>query len=364
MRIVVKLGTSTLTAGANRLFLPRIVDLARQIEGLRASDHELILVSSGAIASGREALSFPELPKGIPAKQMLASVGQPRLMGLYERIFGLYGITVAQVLLTRADLSRRRSYLNARNTLSALLARKILPIVNENDTVATEEIRVGDNDNLSALVANLVEADTLVLLTDQPGLFTSDPRRDPDAQVIDEITSPDIPSSLWEAASDAGSEQGTGGMVTKLEAADLARRSGVAVVVANGGETDILTRIAAGARVGTRFNASTSTLDSRKRYILASRPSGNMMVDEGAARALQGGSSLLPVGIISAEGNFERGDTVLVADESGEQVGQGIANYSAADTDRILGHHSDQIASLLGYHYGDAVIHHDDMVLA
>src|SRR4030065_166364 len=184
-RLVIKIGTSTLTAGTDRLSPPTLVDLARQISNMRTAGNDVVLVTSGAVATGREALSFPQLPKDIPAKQMLAAVGQPRLMAVYERIFGLYGITVAQVLLTRADLDNRRSYLNARNTLSALLRHQLLPIVNENDTVATEEIRVGDNDNLSALVASALEADLLVLLTDQPGLFTADPRRDSSATLIE-----------------------------------------------------------------------------------------------------------------------------------------------------------------------------------
>lgn len=364
MRIVVKLGTSTLTAGTNQLSLPRLVDLARQIAEIRELEHDVVLVSSGAMATGREALGYPRLPKEIPAKQMLASVGQPRLMGHYERIFGLYGILVAQVLLTRDDLNRRRSYLNARNTLSALLAQRILPIVNENDTVATEEIRVGDNDNLSALVANLIDADTLVLLTDQPGLFSSDPRVDEDARLITEITSDEIPEALWDAAGGKGSRLGTGGMITKLQAADLARRSGTRVVIAAGGGADILTRIANGQRVGTLFHALQSTLDSRKRYILASRVSGHLKVDRGAAQAMRSGGSLLPVGVLASQGAFERGDTVSVTDDGGQQIARGIVNYRAEDVTLILGRQSDEIEPLLGYHYGDAVIHHNDLILS
>jgi glutamate 5-kinase len=363
VRFVVKLGTSTLTAGTHRLSQPRMVDLVRQIGALRAEGREVILVSSGAMASGREALSFPQLPKDIPAKQMLAAVGQPRLMALYERLFGLYGITVAQVLLTRTDLVSRRSYLNARNTLSALLKQHILPIVNENDTVATEEIRVGDNDNLSALVANLVDADTLILLTDQPGLFTADPRHDPSARLIKDVTEAEIPASLWEAAGGAASGLGTGGMVTKLQAADLARRSGTAVVVAPGSDPEILTRIAAGEHVGTRFRALSSSVDSRKRYILAGGASGSLVVDDGAAQALRRGGSLLPVGITAVDGDFERGDTVRVATEAGSELARGLVNYRAADLTRILRRHSDEIESLLGYHYGDEVIHRNDLVL-
>jgi len=362
-RLIVKLGTSSLTAGTHRLSRPHLVDLARQMAGLRTAGHEVILVTSGAVACGREALGFSRLPKDIPAKQMLAAVGQPRLMALYEQLFGLYAITVAQVLLTRADLANRRSYLNARNTLSALLAQGILPIVNENDTVATEEIRVSDNDNLSALVANLVDARILILLTDQLGLFTADPRQDPSARLISEVTETDIPASLWEAAGGAGSGLGTGGMVTKLQAADLARRSGTTVVVARGGEPEVLTRIAAGEHVGTHFRALSTSIDSRKRFILAGGASGGLTVDGGAANALRGGGSLLPVGITAVEGEFERGDTVRVSASPGREIARGIVNYRAADLGRILGRHSNEIESILGYHYGDEVIHHNDLVV-
>ena len=213
-----------LTGGTAHLSPPRIVDLVRQMADLHDQGRDLILVSSGAIAVGRQRLDFPQLPKDIPAKQMLAAIGQPRLMALYEQLFGLYGLMVAQVMLTRTDLSLRTSYLNSRNTLEALIARRVIPIVNENDTVATEEIRVGDNDNLSAMVVTLIEADLLVLLTDQSGLFTADPRQDPGAQLIDEVTAPDIPQEVWQAAGGAKNGLGTGGMVTKLQAADLARR--------------------------------------------------------------------------------------------------------------------------------------------
>jgi glutamate 5-kinase len=228
MRTVIKLGTSTLTDGTPRLSAPLLIELARQIARLEAGGHQIVLVSSGAIAAGRERLNFPQLPKDIPAKQMLAAIGQPRLMALYEHIFGLYGLTAAQILLTRTDLSSRHRYLNARNTLIALMEHKVIPVVNENDTVATEEIRVGDNDNLSALVANLVDADWLVLLTDQQGLYTADPRTDAAAQLVKEVAAREIAPELWKAAGGGGG-MGTGGMTTKLEAvrspAPTSRRS-------------------------------------------------------------------------------------------------------------------------------------------
>lgn len=363
-RIVIKLGTSTLTAGSNQLSLPRMVDLARQMARLHADGCDVILVTSGAIAVGRARLAFPQLPKDIPAKQMLAAVGQPRLMAIYERLFDLYGLTVAQVLLTRADLSDRRRYLNSRNTLDALLSQRVIPIFNENDTVATEEIRVGDNDNLSALAANLAEADLLALLTDQPGLFTADPRSSPDAELVHEVTEAEIPESLWNAAGGSASGLGTGGMVTKLQAADLARRAGATVVIASGSEPDILLRLAENEQVGTRFLPSASCLEGRKRFILAGRRApGLLVVDDGAALALRRGSSLLPVGVVSAAGRFQRGDTVRVASADGRELARGLVNYGSDDLARICGVQSDQIEAVLGVFYGDEVIHRSNMVL-
>ena len=363
MRLVLKLGTSTLTAGTRQISSPRLVDLARQVAELREANHEVIVVSSGAMAAGREALNFPQLPKDIPAKQMLAAIGQPRLMAHYEKVFDLYGVIVAQILLTRADLADRRRYLNARNALVALIAQRVVPIINENDTVATEEIRVGDNDNLSALVANLIDADTLILLTDQGGLFTADPRNDPDAQLITDVTTPDIPDSVWDAASGSGSRLGTGGMITKIQAADLARRSGVSVIIASGNEPNIITRLVAGEKIGTHFHPVATSVESRKRYILAGGASGKIGVDDGAARALARGGSLLPVGVTRIEGEFDRGDTVSVIDPSQRELARGIVNYSAGDLQRIARHQSDEIETLLGYHYGDEVIHRNDMVI-
>ena len=363
-RIVVKLGTSTLTDGAPQISQPRLVDLVRQMASLRSQGMELFLVTSGAMAVGRACLNFPRLPKDIPAKQMLAAVGQPRLMALYEQLFGLYGLTVAQVLLTRTDLSERRSYLNSRNTLTALILQGVIPIINENDTVATEEIRVGDNDNLSALVANLIEADLLVMLTDQPGLFTADPRIDPEAKLIKEIGEPEIPEALWRAAGGAGNGLGTGGMTTKLQAADLARRSGAMVVIAKGSDPDVLVKIASGMSIGTIFYPIDSAVEGRKRFILAGRrASGRIYVDNGAIQALQRGGSLLAVGIVKVEGIFDRGDSVQVSAPNGQEIARGLVNYAAPDLDRIRGRQSEEIESILGFAYGDEVIHRNNMVI-
>lgn len=363
-RIVVKLGTSTLTGGAPRLSPSSLFDLVRQVAKLHEDGSQVVLVSSGAIAAGREALNFPELPRFIPAKQMLAAVGQPRLMSLYQQFFGMYAMNVAQVLLTRADISDRRRYLNARNTLDALLAQKIIPIINENDTVATDEIRFGDNDALSAQVANLVEADLLVILTDQSGLFTNDPRRDASAQLISTVEPPDIPEEVWKAAGGTSSGLGTGGMLTKLLAADLARRSGVTVVIAGGKEPDVLLRVAAKKQVGTRLLPVVTKLESRKRYLLAGRrSSGLLVIDDGAVHALAQGGSLLPVGVVKVEGSFERGDTVRVDALSGKEVALGLANYPAKDLASLCGRQSSEIESILDYTMGDEVIHRNNMFL-
>jgi glutamate 5-kinase len=375
-RVVIKLGTSTLTGGTARLSAPRLVDLTRQVAVLLSEGVEVVLVSSGAIAAGKEALAARSesgagvgpgwvggAPRQVPAKQMLAAIGQPRLMAKYEQIFTLYGLMAGQVLLTRADLTDRKRYLNSQNTLRALLSQGVIPIVNENDTVATEEIRVGDNDNLSALVANLVDADLLVLLTDQAGLFTADPRRDRQARLIEVIAEEEIPTAIWEAAGGSMGGLGTGGMVTKLQAADLARRGGATVVIAQGSEVDVVLRLARGERLGTTFLPTRSRTDSRKRYILsAGRAAGKLSVDEGAARALRNGSSLLPVGVKAVDGRFERGDTVRVFTEQGKELARGLVNYATADLMRILGVQSDQIESILGYDFGEEVIHRDNLV--
>jgi len=363
-RLVVKCGTSTLTAGTPHLSPPRLVEIAQQVAQLRAARLEVIVVTSGAMAAGRERLNLNHLPKDLPVKQMLSAIGQPRLMALYEQIFGLYGLTIAQVLLTRSDLADRRRYLNSRNTLTALLEHGIIPIVNENDTVATEEIRVGDNDNLSALVANLIDADLLVLLTDQAGLYTADPEREPSAQLVTDVIDPEIPAALWQAAGGSASGLGTGGMITKLQAADLARRSGTAVVIASGSERNVVTRLVDGEKLGTWFHPVTTSMESRKRYILAGgRAAGYVRIDKGAAQALQHGRSLLPVGAIAVGETFERGETIQVLNATGREVARGIVNYPSGELARLCGHQSIEIETILGYTYGDEVIHRNNLIV-
>ncbi len=340
-----------------------MVEIARQCAALYEQGHDLIVCTSGAVAAGRAHLNFPALPPTITSKQLFAAVGQLQLMRVWERLFDIYGVRIGQILLTRSDVENRQRYINARDTFAALLEHRIVPVVNENDAVATEEIRVGDNDNLSALVATLVNADLLILLTDQPGLFTADPRSNPNAQLIPEVRK--IDETLKAIASGSVSGLGTGGMATKLQAANTARHAGVDVVIAAGSEPNVILRVAAGEAVGTRFPALTSRIESRKAWILAGpKPAGRLIVDEGAAFALcHKGRSLLPAGIRKVEGNFLRGDTVLILDGERRELARGIASYTAADLRKIAGCRSDEIETILGYTYGDVAVHRNDMIL-
>ena len=361
-RIVIKLGSSVLTRGTLRLNRQRILELAQQIARLHDQGYEPIVVTSGAQAAGRERLGFPNLGKSVPAKQMLSAVGQGQLMRVYADLFDIFSVATAQILLTWDDLSNRERYLNARDTLSTLIEQKIIPIVNENDTIATQEIRVGDNDNLSALVASVVDADLLIILTDQPGIYTADPRVDPDAALISDIT--EISDDLFQLAGGAGSSSGTGGMVTKLQAAQVASRSGINTVIASGSEIDVIGRIVAGEKIGTRIDASNDRSESRKRWLLTDRAQGSLLVDDGAARVLRkGGASLLPVGIREVEGEFERGAAVCVRDAAGRDIAQGLTNYGSDDLRKIRGAKSSAIVDILGYSYGDAVLHRNNLAL-
>jgi glutamate 5-kinase len=362
-RIVIKLGTSVLTGGTRQLDHPRIVELVRQCAELHKQGKDLVIVSSGAVAVGRARLNFPDLPPTIVSKQLLAAVGQSRLMLTWERFFEIYGIHVGQVLLTRADVENRQRYLNARDAFSALLEHRVVPVVNENDAVATEEIKVGDNDNLSALVATLVGADLLILLTDQRGLFTADPRTHPEAQLIPEVRK--IDETLRALAGGSKSGLGVGGMITKLEAADKARRAGIDVVITAGREPNVITRLVGGEALGTRFPALENPLENRKAWILAGhKPAGRLVVDAGAAVALtQKGRSLLPAGIVKVEGEFLRGDTVSIFDSERHEIARGIAAYNSGDLRQIAGCQSEAITERLGYAYGTVAVHRNDMIL-
>jgi glutamate 5-kinase len=372
-RVVIKVGTSTLTAGAGKLNPPRMVDFCRQLAGLRRQGVELVLVSSGAQQAGRERLGHPRGDVSIPVKQMLAAVGQSRLMHLWEQYSDLYDMIVAQVLLTREDVEDRHRYLNLRDTFETLLQRGIVPIVNENDAVATDEIKVGENDSLSAMVANLIQADLLILLTDTDGLYTADPSMDPSATLIEQVEQ--IDASVYELATGSKSGLGTGGMYTKIVAADMAVHSGTSVAIANGGREDVLTRLVAAAPAGgampaTWFAARITPAEGHKRWLLAQRAtSGGVLVDEGAAHAIvSGGKSLLPVGIVEVEGRFERGALIAVRSREGtaatpREIARGLTNYSADDARRIQGQRSSLIAEILGYDYGPDLVHRDKMVL-
>ncbi len=365
-RIVAKLGTSLLTGGSDHLNQDMMSTLVAQLAQLHRQGLELLIVSSGAIAAGRHKLGLTKEHKGIPFKQVLASVGQSRLMNVYEQLFAQHNITVAQALLTRADLADRAGYLNTRNTLLALLELRVLCIVNENDVVAVDEIqeaKFGDNDNLSAMVANLVDADLLLILTDIAGLYTADPQRDPNARLIPQVDR--IDSEIERLVTDTAGNLGTGGMITKIEAAKLATASGVTVIIADGREPDIILRLAAGETAGTRFQPTTSKLESRKRWMLSGLSTkGKLVVDSGAALALRKQNrSLLAAGITQVEGEFQRGDIVNIYDPQGSQLGCGIANYSSADIATIKGSHSKKIAALLGYSYGSEVVHRNNLVV-
>ncbi len=365
-RVVIKVGTSTLTDGRKELCLARMVDLARQITMLKSAGRQVVLVSSGGIAAGREMMAYPDLPRFLPAKQMLAAVGQPRLMAIYTQLFTLYQQPIAQVLLTRDDLADRRRYLNARNTLEALLSYGIIPIINENDTIATEEIRFGDNDNLSALIANVLEADLLLLLTDQDGVYREDPAVNPNAELIRRVDAAYIPAELLNAVSGSSNGLGTGGMTSKLSAADLARHSGAAVVIANGAMEQVIPQIVLDEEpLGTLFRPLTTHLENRKRFLLAgiAEAAGQLRLDAGAVKALRKGGSILPVGITAVKGDFSRGQSVTVVDPAGQTVAVGLSNYSAEDVRRITGQQSDRIEAILGYAYGAEVVHHDNLVL-
>ena len=365
-RIVVKAGTRLLTGGSDRLDLEVIASLAQQTAHLHQQGVQVVLVSSGAVAAGRHLLGSLKADRDIPARQVLAAVGQGHLMGAYERLFGQHGITVAQALVSRQDILDRLGYLNIRNTLTTLLEHQVVAVINENDVVAVEELGegvFGDNDRLSAMVANLVDADLLMLLGEVPGLYTADPHRQPEAQLIPRVERVD--SSIEAMARGSWTLEGSGGMVTKLEAARLATASGVAVVIADGRELDVIPRLAAGEPLGTLFPPTTSKLESRKRWMLSGLSTrGEVHIDSGAVNALREmNSSLLPPGVRQVKGDFQRGDIVVILDGQGQRIACGIANYGAREVDTIKGARSDHIQALLGYRYGTEVVHRDNLVL-
>ncbi len=362
-RIVVKLGTSVLTAGGDRLNKPRLVDLMRQIAWLMANDFAVTLVSSGAVLAGWEHLGFPARKRTLAEKQLLAAVGQSQLMHLYTQLGALYDLKVAQTLLIRSDFSDRRRYLNARTTFEGCFERGLLPIVNENDVVAIEEIKVGDNDTLAAYVASLVEAEQLIICSDIGGLYTAAPQNDPDAKLIPVVS--EITDAIWNLAGGVGSHRGTGGMQTKIQAADIATRAGIGLRIVSGAQPDVLMRLGQGEEVGTWFAPRIQRLEARKRWILAETDKDSkIIVDQGAQDALVNrGRSLLAAGILSVEGRFDKGQTIRIYADQGEELARGLTRYSSEELRQICGRKSDEIAALLGYSEGAEVIHRSDMVL-
>ena len=361
-RIVIKLGTRVLTEEDNRLAYSTVASMVEQISGILPG-RELIIVSSGAIALGLSRMGLDKRPQEIDILQAAAAMGQSRLMHAYEAEFAKSRQETAQILLTFEDIQNRRRYLNIRNTIFALWSRDAVPIVNENDTVSFSEIRFGDNDILSAMVANLVDADLLVMLTDTEGLYTADPYHDPKAKLIPEVGKIDAKIARLGALNT--DDIGTGGMVTKIEAAKIATSSGVDVVVANGLTENVVTRLAAGEAIGTHFLPSTTRMESRKRWLLSGLSTrGKLIIDNGAATALKKQNrSLLSAGINHAEGKFSRGEIVAIYDTEDNHLGCGITNYSSEDIGLIKGAHSSRIASLLSVDYGPEVVHRNNLAL-
>ena len=362
-RIVVKVGSSILASVEKGLNYEAFSHLTKEISDLKRQGYEIVLVSSGAIAAGMEKLGYKTRPQAITQKQATAAVGQTRLMNIYENYFSRYQQMVAQVLLTHDDLSHRRRFLNARNTLLTLLELGIIPIINENDTVVVDEIKFGDNDNLSALITNLVGADLLIILTDIEGLCDSDPRVNPNARCIPLVE--DIDASMEGIVGETKSEMSVGGMISKIQAAKKASRFGIPTVVARGTKDGILHQILKGKEIGTLILSKGEALSSRKHWIAFNpKPKGDVIVDDGAKKAIiQKGKSLLPSGVVKIRGIFDRGDLVSCLGPRGKEFARGLVNYSATELEKIKGHRSDQIESTLGYKYSDEVIHRDDLVV-
>lgn len=361
-RLVVKVGSSLVTNEGRGLDQAAVTEWASQIAALHAQGKQVVLVSSGAIAEGMARLGWARRPHTMHELQAAAAVGQMGLVQAYEVAFARHGLRTAQILLTHEDLSDRKRYLNARSTLYTLLDLGVVPIVNENDTVVTDEIRLGDNDTLGALVTNLIEAETLIILTDQPGLYSADPRRDPSATLITTAQAGD--PALEAMAGGAGSGIGTGGMLTKVLAARRAANSGGNTIIASGREPDVLLRLANGERIGTELRALLPVRSARQRWLVNQlRLRGRVMLDDGAVKALtQEHKSLLPIGVIAVEGEFERGDVVACVDQNGVEYGRGLINYSANDARRIMRQPSSKIAEILGSMSDTELIHRDNMV--
>ena len=362
-RLVIKVGSSTITHDSGQINLSRLEKLARELADLHNEGREVLLVSSGAVAAGIGRLGHRDYPKTLPLKQALAAVGQGTLLHMYEKFFAEYGKDIAQVLLTKDDFDERLRYLNARNTLTTLLQLGAIPVINENDTVVVEEIKFGDNDTLSALVAEIVDADLLVILTDIDGLYNDDPHVNAQAELYWELE--EIPSIVEKGLRGKGNKFSSGGMYTKLLAARTAMASGIPMVVANGQEPGVVRRIIDGQRIGTLFKPKESRMQARKRWIaFGSQTHGRVSVDTGAVDALvKKGKSLLPSGVVAVEGDFERGNVVSVQTVGGHEIGRGMVNYSADEIRAIMGRKTSEIARVLGSKDYDEVIHRNNLSL-
>lgn len=363
-RIVIKVGTSTITYANGKRNFSQIDRLAREISDLQNQAKEMILVTSGAVAVGVDRMGLPGKPKTIPGKQAAAAVGQGVLMHTYEKFFADYGQIVAQVLITKTEAIDRHRYTNTRNTFMELMRQRVIPIVNENDVVALDELKIGDNDNMSALVAGIVDADLVIILSDVDGLYTANPQTHPDAVIVPEVA--EITPEIEASAGGVGSARGTGGMATKIQAAKAATSSGIHLVIASGTEKNAITRVLQGEELGTLFVSRENRLQFRKRWLaFGAKIAGSIVVDDGCAKAIRkaGGCSILPAGVFAVQGEFLPGSTVSVIDKDAHELARGLVHYSSAELEQIKGCNSGEIANILGHKNFDEVIHRDDLVI-
>lgn len=363
-RIVIKVGTSTITYANGKRNFSQIDRLAREISDLQNQGKEMILVTSGAVAVGVDRMGLPGKPKTIPGKQAAAAVGQGVLMHTYEKFFADYGQIVAQVLITKTEAIDRHRYTNTRNTFMELMRQCVIPIVNENDVVALDELKIGDNDNMSALVAGIVDADLVIILSDVDGLYTANPQTHPDAVIVPEVA--EITPEIEASAGGVGSARGTGGMATKIQAAKAATSSGIHLVIASGTEKNAITRVLQGEELGTLFVSRENRLQFRKRWLaFGAKIAGSIVVDDGCAKAIRkaGGCSILPAGVFAVQGEFLLGSTVSVIDKDAHELARGLVHYSSAELEQIKGCNSGEIANILGHKNFDEVIHRDDLVI-
>ena len=363
-RIVIKVGTSTITYANGKRNFSQIDRLAREISDLQNQGKEMILVTSGAVAVGVDRMGLPGKPKTIPGKQAAAAVGQGVLMHTYEKFFADYGQIVAQVLITKTEAIDRHRYTNTRNTFMELMRQRVIPIVNENDVVALDELKIGDNDNMSALVAGIVDADLVIILSDVDGLYTANPQTHPDAVIVPEVA--EITPEIEASAGGVGSARGTGGMATKIQAAKAATSSGIHLVIASGTEKNAITRVLQGEELGTLFVSRENRLQFRKRWLaFGAKIAGSIVVDDGCAKAIRkaGGCSILPAGVFAVQGEFLPGSTVSVIDKDAHELARGLVHYSSAELEQIKGCSSGELANILGHKNFDEVIHRDDLVI-